>query len=282
MAEVSLSGMRRPGGKLAGLVDKIAVIGMDSDSPRMQGFAACMARLGVNYTFAPGVLGKEVVAGRGTPAENELREEMILGGFLSAGEVGCLLSHARLWKEVATDPSMQRILIFEDDARTYLDGTTLRNMIEELYAHLDVTGERFDMLYLGKALDQCINYTQVINYVYRSSRPLCMHAYIITKEGAQKMLAHAPFSQAADVIPHHIPELNIMVFHPSLFFQDIMNTNSNLREFGSTLRHTTECMLPNADMGPDTWTFVVLAIIAIAAVVLLIILPVWFPDFSVF
>ena len=274
MAEVTLNRRR-----LGGLVDKIAVIGMEPDSPRMQGFSAGMARLNLDYTFAQGINGKKLALGQGTEEELELRHQMVLGGFLSHGEVGCLLSHAKLWREVATDPTINRTLIFEDDARTYLDGDTLQRMLVELYAHLDVSDEKFDLLYLGKALDQCISYTQVFGNVYRSTRPLCMHAYIITKTGAQKMLAAAPFSYAADVIPHYINNLSIMVFHPSIFFQDVMNTTSNLREFAMTLKHSTECMLPNMDMGSDTWKFVLLVIIALLAIIFIMLLPIWIPGF---
>jgi hypothetical protein len=99
------------------------------------------------------------------------------------------------------------------------------------------------MLYLGKAQDDCIQYKKVWKNVYYSKRPLCFHAYIITKKGAQELLKLAPYNLPIDVIPHFAVNNNfkIMVFHPSLFYQDILNYTSDIRNLSEALINCNEC-----------------------------------------
>jgi GR25 family glycosyltransferase involved in LPS biosynthesis len=167
--------------------------------------------------------------------------------LLSPGEMGCLLSHVYLWEEVATNPNLNRIIIFEDDARTHMDIITIQGLILDLYEYLNTNNiEEPDMLYLGKALDICAKYQQVWNNVYRTYHPLCLHAYLITKKGAQKLLQKAPYDVPIDVVPIHAISnklINVMTFHPSLYFQDILNNTSSLRDLSKALNITTECLV---------------------------------------
>lgn len=251
------------------ILNSTYVINMDKDIGRLEEFDRMMERFRWNYTRFSGIDGKKLAIGAKSNniAEQEqlnmytaMRNKYVnLISWLSNNEVGCLLSHVTLWEEVANNPNKNRIAIFEDDARSHIDGDTIKNKLVELYSYLrDNNIEEPDMLYLGKALDECINYEKVWDNVYYSTHPLCLHSYIITKTGAQKLLSMAPYSQAIDWIPVHASRRNyikIMVFHPSVFFQDIFGTTSNLRKLKATINHSTECIVSQQHLSLETWEF---------------------------
>lgn len=266
------------------------VINLDSDTDRLKEFDDMMSKYNWTYIRHSAFNGKKIINSpdNHNPDVDSLQERYIRKSWLSANEMGCLLSHVSLWEKVATDPNLQRIIIFEDDARTYTDSITVRNLITEFYKYLHTNNiDEPDMLYLGKSLDYCINYKKVWGNVYMSTHPLCLHAYIMTKSGAQKLLSMSPYSEAIDMIPIKAIEkklITIMTFHPSLYFQDIfglsngdqvVGTNSNLRKLSSALNNTMECIVPRQHITGDTWHYTIIIIIGLFASLLLFIFFVW-------
>lgn len=263
------------------------VINMDADSDRLLEFHSMMSNSNWSYIRHPAINGKQLLnsAQDQDPKQVQLYNKYIkILTWLSASEIGCLLSHVSLWEKVATTPNLQRILIFEDDARTHTDGNTIKRLIIDFYDYLDQNNiSEPDMLYLGKSLDYCMNYEKVWGNIYKSTHPLCLHAYIITKPGAQKLLAMAPYAEAIDMIPIKAIEekiIDVMTFHPSLYFQDIfglpiggqvsdLGTNSNLRKLRSAMNNTTECIVPQQHVTGDTWYYVIIISIGLVAALLL-------------
>jgi len=268
---------------MEGLLDGTYVINMDSDVDRLNEFDDMMLSSNWNYSRFPAINGKTLF-GSWSDLDSDEYEHMsgllsfgnkyISGSsWLSKSEMGCLLSHVSLWNTVATDPSKNRIAIFEDDARTHLDGNTIYKLLRDFYSYLSENNiSEPDMLYLGKALDDCINYEKVWGNVYKSRHPICLHSYIITKSGAQKLLSLAPFHLPIDVVPINAIEnniINVMVFHPSLFFQDVLNNVSNLRKLNGALNHTSECMVTLQHLSSDTWNYTFVIIIGLISAILL-------------
>lgn len=268
-------------------IDATYVINLDSDTQRLSEFHSMMS----NWTYVrfPAINGKLLYNNTYNLYADTLKNRFINRfSWLSVNEIGCLLSHVLLWEKLATDPNLHRIIIFEDDARTYVDSSTIKSLIHDFYKFIhDNNIQEPDMLYLGKSLDYCINYEKVWNNVYKSTHPLCLHAYIITKSCAQRLLAMAPFSDAIDIVPIKAIEknlINVMSFHPSLFYQDIFGisigsqvkgTNSNLRKLSSALNNTTECIIPQQHITGDTWLYLIIIIIGLITSILLFILFIW-------
>lgn len=270
------------------LLDGTYVINMDADRDRLNEFDTMMAACNWNYERFPAVNGKQLMGSweHITDAHQyeKLRDLLALKKryvqdttWLSHGEIGCLLSHVCLWEDVANNPEKNRIAIFEDDARTHVDGNTVYNLLTDFYQHLEANNiPEPDMLYLGKALDDCLSYEKVWGHVYRSKSPLCLHAYIITKVGAQKLLSRAPFRHAIDVVPIKVTkEINIMVFHPSLYFQDVFGTTSNLRQLKAAVNNTTECIIFQQHITSDNWDYIGIVAIGLVATIMLFIIFVW-------
>lgn len=272
---------------MGSLLDETYVINLDSDVHRLETFDSMMKSSNWHYTRHPAINGKKIMKpwpGITLTDEGEkllnLKNKYVGGlNWLSKTEIGCLLSHVTLWEEVATNPKINRIAIFEDDARTHVDGNTVQKLLREFYDYLESQKiPEPDMLYLGKSLDDCINYEKVWGNIYKSRHPLCLHAYIINKQGAQKLLKLIPYSYAVDIIPIKAIEkglLNVMAFHPSIYFQDMLNNVSNLRSLRSGINNTTECLVSQQHVTGETWEYVIIIIIALIAAIILFIIFMW-------
>lgn len=272
------------------IIDATYVINMDADAERLKEFDNMMSASDWKYTRHPAINGKKLLSkwndAKGSEEYEKLEELSKMRKkyvrsltWLTASEIGCLLSHVLLWEQVANDPTKNRIAIFEDDARTYLEGNTVKQLIIDLYGHLSSNNiPEPDILYLGKALDNCLSYKKIWNNVYESHHPLCLHAYILTKRGAQEMLKMAPYFLAIDMIPIKAIEKKIITaftFHPSIYFQDVFNNVSNLRNLGSALNNTTECLVAQQYIAGDTWSYVFIIIIGVIAATILFVIFIW-------
>lgn len=263
---------------MGSLIDGTYVINMDSDSLRLQEFSAMMGDW-KHERFAA-INGKKLI---NHPSENYdlvgMKNRYVQGNKLSPGEIGCLLSHVKLWEMVADNPTINRIAVFEDDARTHTDSTTVLRLLNEFYAYIKENNiAEPDILYLGKSLDNCLEYKKVWGNVYRSKHPLCLHAYIITKLGAQKLLDRAPFEEPIDVVPIkaiQTDNFNAMVFHPSIYFQDIFGSTSNLRKLKEGLNSTTECLVSQQHLSIDTIDYVSVVLVGFVAALILFIIFAW-------
>ena len=234
------------------MVDKVYLINLARDTQRLQKFSEVF---GWEFERFEAIEGAKVTGSHWIAPVN----------YLSPSERGCLLSHITLWQELVNSTA-QRYLIFEDDARPHTTNEELERCLVEHYTYM----ERYALkepgiLYLGKALDRCEYYQPVHHNVFRSLRPLCFHAYIISKEGAKQLLSLAPYSYGIDLAPPAAVKqglLELMVFHPSLFYQDTLGTVSNLRSRSRALNLYNECLSTGIQVDENTW--IVLALIGIA------------------
>lgn len=109
---------------------------------------------------------------------------------MNRGALGCLLSHMKLLKHII-DHNIPIANIFEDDIHFHPEW----NVLSKQYYSL--TPADYEVLFIGSQLDvsECSNSEITRCYCY------CTHAYIITLEGAKKML---------DVILHYIMEYGLL------------------------------------------------------------------------
>lgn len=93
------------------------------------------------------------------------------------GEVGCTLSHLEVWKRIA-EGEEERVLVLEED---FLGNIPIANLeVDNIPA--------WDFMYLGRNpldLNNEVSINDTFNIPLNS---YCSHAYVITKEGATKLL----------------------------------------------------------------------------------------------
>ncbi|XP_071980637.1 inactive glycosyltransferase 25 family member 3 isoform X2 [Engystomops pustulosus] len=155
------------------------------------------------------------------------------GRTLTKGEVGCFLSHYKIWQEIV-DRQLEVTLVFEDDVRfeSYFKRKMIRLLNDVRTAELE-----WDLIYIGrkqvttdpeKSVETVRNLVEA-DYSYWT---LC---YMISLQGAQKLLNADPLSKMlpvdeflpimSDTHPNkeyknHFPTRDLKVFsvHPLLAF----------------------------------------------------------------
>lgn len=216
------------------MVDKIFVINLDKDVVRLNEFDQQMKILNLEYERFPAIT-----------YDPELEERYISNGLLlSKGERGCLLSHLSIYQLLADHPEHEHYLIFEDDARTHFTGDLMQLVQDCNKKIIEKNLATPDVFYLGKGLDECMKLEHWFDKVYRTYSPLCTHAYIITKKLAKKICAGKHRSSIDQLLKGMIKNKEIVAaaIHPSLFYQDVLGTESNLRKLRQSLYNTLECM----------------------------------------
>lgn len=244
------------------------VINLDKDKDRLQEFDDMMKSLEWKYERFPAL----------KYSKEEHADIFKKFSFLKESQKGCTVSHLALWKKLL-ESNHERMMIFEDDARTHLRGETLKQKIDEIYAYLQEKNiPEPDILYLGKALDRCSEYEHVKDFVYISKHPVCLHAYIITKKAVQTFLEMIPYSRAIDIIPIIASDEEksvLMVFHPSLFFQDRIHTFSNLTGSSHSMSSFCECVIPMMPTSQEDHVFIVWSILIFILLLILFFCNFW-------
>jgi glycosyl transferase family 25 len=99
---------------------------------------------------------------------------------LSIGAIGCFLSHLKLYNHIIRN-NIQIATIFEDDVYFHPKWHDLAN---NYYKN---TPKDFDILFIGNQIEKCSMLNNNVPMINKEST-FCTHAYIITYEGAKKLI----------------------------------------------------------------------------------------------
>mmetsp|Transcript_14371 Transcript_14371/g.13869 ORF Transcript_14371/g.13869 Transcript_14371/m.13869 type:complete len:371 (+) Transcript_14371:147-1259(+) len=174
-------------------------------------------------------------------SEAELRNSSTrIAMFLQPrGVIGCYLSHRKFWQMVV-DRNLDHAIIFEDDVKL------VDNFKDKLQDHLTLFGqEKYDVVLLGaigrvhpegkdgfgtRIFSAYIGGTRplkrISEHLYQPRRPAGTHAYMVSQEGARKLLklcTKAVFHVDLDAWRH--PSLIMRMFHPMLAYQTFESTS---------------------------------------------------------
>ena len=94
----------------------------------------------------------------------------------NAGQTGCLLSHLKLLKHII-DNQVLISTIFEDDVYFHPKWKELAKK------YFNYTPKNFDIIFIGNQIDEPKKYSKL-----NTADCFCTHAYIITLQGAQRLL----------------------------------------------------------------------------------------------
>lgn len=116
---------------------------------------------------------------------------------LSAGEIGCCLSHLKTWKEIK-NKNLKFGVILEDDFKLNLNYNS--NLLNMSINFVEKNHENIDILYLG-GIDNS-KFSTKNNYKFginKSDFIFCLHSYIITKRGIDKIIKSLPIIGSVDL-----------------------------------------------------------------------------------
>jgi len=133
--------------------------------------------------------------------------------YLGKGQRGCLLSHIKLYKYII-DNKIDVCTIFEDDVYFHSDWERLAPMFYEN------TPKKYDVIFMGNQSDGDPN---ILPRIHQNAC-FCTHGYIITLNGAKKLLKY--------IYNNHnkngLTAIDILI----KFFQyDVLNGNINRNYF---------------------------------------------------
>ena len=221
------------------------VVNRDKDTLRWKNSKETLRKLGIK--------AQRFSAVEGSTVPDNIRNHFTV---LRDGEMGCFLSHLILYYLISQHSNPEQYtIIFEDDIVSSLSHPY--NM-KDSFDQIDKVKrlQQVDIVYLGKCCEDCLNIKNIHGNIYKAVNPLCTHAYCIRNGFAhqlyQEILSMNYIDQGIDhVLSNHSPDK--VEFHPSLFYQDIVNIQSSLRSRESSLYSYQECsnITTNSDVKVD-------------------------------
>ena len=159
-------------------------------------------------------------------------------GLPSIGAVGCYLSHLELWKRAA-----QRsvpTLILEQDAEPVVSPETILKALADIPAETDVAFLGHLALFKPKLWEKLSTQAAAgFHPVLPTSDVFCTHAYLVTPDGARKLVERAmPINAQVDAFMRFLctPHSGLrMVFHSPSLIDQRAEEASSIQTRGTTL-----------------------------------------------
>lgn len=158
------------------------IINLKRDTERLQFMQEQMQRLGIDYRVIEAVDGRSLAEDEKTPYSKSiaLRD---FGRELTPGEIGCALTHIKIWKLIL-DEGIEEALILEDDVHIGM-------ALIEVLKHRDRLPQDYQHINFSTNARQ-VPFGAFVTDIYRASRhserPYLTSAYLLTKTGANKLL----------------------------------------------------------------------------------------------
>lgn len=171
---------------------------------------------------------------------NELRTKGFLSNQskLNKGRIACHMSHLKTLHEFLLSPEENRFCtVFEDDIMTFYSQKEIFQVTNELFKDLQQNRITWDVVYLSKCWENCERTNKIGNHLYTADSPVCRHAYVVTREGARRIIETTSFMDKLpgdEMMRKMIQEGKLRAFScvPQLFSQNrqsegVMKSNLN-------------------------------------------------------
>ncbi|XP_059892784.1 procollagen galactosyltransferase 1 [Gadus macrocephalus] len=120
------------------------------------------------------------------------------GRPLTKGELGCFLSHYKIWQEIV-DRGLQTSLVIEDDLRFEI---FFKRRLKNLMIEVDREGLRWDLIYIGRKrmqVDRPEKSVPNIHNLVEADYSYWTLGYMMSLEGAMKLLKAEPLKRMLPV-----------------------------------------------------------------------------------
>ena len=179
---------------------KTVVINLKDREDRLKLFRSCNPK--IDFEVVPAVDGKQVSYIKILELGFDVNHDWIdplLNTPLTKGEVGCFLSHWRIWEKCIA--RNEKVLVLEDDARLTDDFN---------FEEIDQLSDTYDFLYLGwKEMEESLPLSgKLVQPVY----PYWTLGYVITPNAAKILVnevARKNIIPVDEYLPKKMPELKV-------------------------------------------------------------------------
>ena len=184
--------------------------------------------------------------------------------YLTKGAIGCALSHRKAYEKIIND-NIDAALILEDDITI---DSLFNKKLQTLRENIP---EDYDILFIGYHNTSLKHFNPQINEYYLKPKKLYgLFGYIVTNEGARKLLDIFPITYQIDTeIPKHFDKINAYAVTPNkrLIYSD---QSQKATKFGTDiqLRYTEPFSYKNNEI-------LLSVLLIVIFVIVLIILVLW-------
>jgi len=181
--------------------DEIYLINLKRRPDRLKRMQACFEELGIGYKLIEAVDGKMLTAKYLETLDIKQCanfRDPYSGRDMTYGEIGCFMSHYKIWEDVV-QKNHQKVIVFEDDIRFEL---YFKISLSNLMIEIGNAGiKNWDLIYLGrkrlrKDLEPRVKDTELLVWPVYSYWTL---SYLLTNSGAQKLLNQRPLNRLVPV-----------------------------------------------------------------------------------
>ena len=172
------------------------VINLDKSVDRLAEMTERLDRLGLAFTRISAVYGADLGEGELNRHYDSSLNKRIYRRPLSAGEIGCYLSHRKIW-QIMVDKGLSMALVLEDDAE-------LAPELPEVLAVIENLSRPWDLIKLyeppaKKPVARSISIDNHLSLCQYKKIPSCATGYVVSLAGATKLLrARESFGRPVD------------------------------------------------------------------------------------
>lgn len=235
----------------------IFIINMDASTDRWQSMEQQLSKFGLTGTRVSAVVGKALTADEVNALYDEAKNKAKHHRPLSLGEIGCYASHRKIW-QMMVEQNISQALILEDDVN-------IEANINDVLASVDLL-KNWDVIKLSdnranKPAEETPlqNELSLVNY---KRVPNCANGYLLSLQGANKLLSLAKVFRPVDIDMqfHSALKLNVVGIMPYAitevaFESDIASQNagrhSNRSTFWRNLRFRVALYLERKKISAD-------------------------------
>ncbi len=173
----------------------IYVIALKSATTRRAEMTRRLNKLGLKFSFIDAVVGRDISAAE-TKSHTDPNRQYKTPSPLSAGSLGCALSHMAVWETIANAPAPFGFIL-EDDAVLSDDVPQLLARLERLTGKIDIVNLHFRG---GKPLIDVAQLSPTHRLTSCRYNNFGAESYIISRDAAVRLLAVAkPISYEVDL-----------------------------------------------------------------------------------
>lgn len=210
--------------------EKTVCINLDKNPERWLNIINSSKKMGLNIERFPGIWGLTLDVNNindVSPTELQLEWDTTTNSLydpliknpgkvkMTAGEIGCALSHIKVWKKYQ-EMGVSSVLVIEDDA-VFIN--SFREITELLW---EMKPKKWDIIFFG--FMNAGKKIQIYNkYFYKPEYGFELVGYVISKSGLNKLVSLLPVSGPVDVwLSENFNRLNVWALDPRIINQPNM------------------------------------------------------------
>ncbi len=155
--------------------------------------------------------------------------------YKNLGRVACHLSHIKVLRTFLATKTAKIALILEDDLKKCSGKKFYKKRMKHLSQEIKRIENSWDVIYLGHCWTSCLKLSFISEQLCKGGNPLCRHAYVVSRSGAQKIIENTlPMYNNGDEMMKLMNMqglLRVLTLMPPIFFQNRNDLKSNLENF---------------------------------------------------